>query len=449
MRDLLRLGGGRLVKLLVVTAVVSVSAASARAAVLAYEGFDYPANTLLVDGGVGLGGGTGWAGPWDEAQALSFATTTQANSLQYTDSQGNVLTTVGGKLLNTGVGDASGSQTSQPGRTLANRRASPETGATVSTWVSFLGQRIGELDSTGTFAGTYRRGANLAMFDLSGGTQPEKFNMGESSNQQYPLGGGTYEDRWQTRAPGIPAAVVVPQPYPQNPEGTGTSTATGAQVRDAFSQAKFADVGLFVMRIDHIAGSVNDIDSSGNDNVYVWLNPNLSSTPSDATASIKYISADIVAAAAAVMPTPVAPYTGDGGEFNFDRFRLFAGNVAGTTPFAQWLFDELRVGETFADVTPHTPGAVSVLGDYNDNGTVDAADYVVWRNNPATLENEGASPGVVDAADFDFWRMRFGANSGAGANVSGAAVPEASTTLMLGMAGVFLGICRRDLKTRC
>jgi hypothetical protein len=56
---------------------------------------------------------------------------------------------------------------------------------------------------------------------------------------------------------------------------------------------------------------------------------------------------------------------------------------------------------------------------------------------------------VVDAADFDFWRMRFGANSGAGANVSGAAVPEASTTLMLGMAGVFLGICRRDLKTRC
>jgi hypothetical protein len=80
-----------LVKLLVVTAVVSVSAASARAAVLAYEGFDYPANTLLVDGGVGLGGGTGWAGPWDEAQALSFATTTQANSLQYTDSRGNVL----------------------------------------------------------------------------------------------------------------------------------------------------------------------------------------------------------------------------------------------------------------------------------------------------------------------------------------------------------------------
>jgi hypothetical protein len=433
MRDLLRLDGGRLMKLLAVTAVVLAAGSNARAAVLAYEGFDYTPNTLLVNGGVGLGGGTGWAGPWDESQALSYATTTQANSLQYTDSQGNVLTTVGGKLLNTGVGDGVTSQTSQPGRTLANRRASPETGATVSTWVSFLGQRIGELDSTGTFAGTYRRGANLAMFDLSGGTQPEKFNIGESSNQQYPLGGGAYEDRWQTRAPGIPAAVVVPQPYPQNPEGSGTSTATGAQVRDAFSQAKFADVGLFVMRIDHVAGSMNNIDSGGNDNVYVWLNPNLSSTPSDATASIKYVSADIVAAAAAVMPTPVAPYNGDGGEFNFDRFRLFAGNVAGTTPFAQWLFDELRVGDTFADVTPHTPGVVGVPGDYNDNGTVDAADYVVWRNNPATLENEGASPGVVDQADYTFWRSRFGAMSGAASNL-GAAVPAPSTSLLLAIA---------------
>ena len=47
-------------------------------------------------------------------------------------------------------------------------------------------------------------------------------------------------------------------------------------------------------------------------------------------------------------------------------------------------------------------------GDYNDNGVVDAADYVLWRNNPASLENEGASPGVVDPADYTFWRSQFG-----------------------------------------
>jgi hypothetical protein len=267
--------------------------------------------------------------------------------------------------------------------------------------------------------------------------------MGESSNQQYPLGGGLFEDRWQTRAPGIPAAIVVPQPYPQNPEGTGTSNAAGAQVRDAFADAKFAELGLFVMRIDHVAGSMNATDGSGNDNIHIWLNPDLNSVPSDASASIKYIAADIVAAAAA-LPAPVAPFNGDGGEFNFDRFRLFAGNVSGTTPFAQWLFDELRVGETFADVTPHTPAVVGVPGDYNDNGTVDAADYVAWRDNPATLVNEGASPGVVDAADYDFWRARFGATSGPGAGASAGAVPEPTTGLMLVILSVFCVTRRRS-----
>ena len=55
-----------------------------------------------------------------------------------------------------------------------------------------------------------------------------------------------------------------------------------------------------------------------------------------------------------------------------------------------------------------------VLGDYNGNNIVDAADYVVWRDNPTTLKNEGASPNMVDAADYTFWRSRFGDTSNAG-----------------------------------
>jgi hypothetical protein len=426
------------------------SASNAWAAVLAYEGFDYAADTLLVNAGVGLGGGTGWADPWDESQAPSLASAIQAGSLQYTDALGNALQTTGGKLLNTGVDG-----TSQPGRTLAARRASPDSGNTVSTWISFLGQRIGERNADGgQFDGTYRRGANLAMFDLGGAaSQPEKFNMGESSNQQFPLGGGLYEDRWQTRVPGIPAAVIVPQPYPQNPEGTGTSTATGAQLRDAFSEAKFTETGLFVMRVDHVAGDTNaaitDGTNGGNDNIYIWMNPNLNTTPLEANASIKYISTEIVAAANA-LATPVAPYQGSptvpgsssGGEINFDRLRLFAGNVSGTTPYAEWLFDELRVGETFADVAPHTPSMVGVPGDYNENDVVDAADYVVWRNGPATLPNEGASPGVVNQADYEFWRSRFGATSAAGAGLSGA-VPEPATCILVAMACAGMLISRR------
>jgi hypothetical protein len=70
-------------------------------------------------------------------------------------------------------------------------------------------------------------------------------------------------------------------------------------------------------------------------------------------------------------------------------------------------------------LTPLT--VTGVLGDYNGNGVVDAADYVVWRDNPASLQNEGASPGVVNQADYDFWRSRFGATAGSGTL---ATVPE-------------------------
>jgi hypothetical protein len=80
---------------------------------------------------------------------------------------------------------------------------------------------------------------------------------------------------------------------------------------------------------------------------------------------------------------------------------------------------------------------MGVMGDYNNNGVVDAADYVLWRNG-GPLQHEGASPGVVDAADYTFWRSRFGATSGSGAGVGvGAAVPEPGT---LGLCiGMFLG----------
>ena len=54
-----------------------------------------------------------------------------------------------------------------------------------------------------------------------------------------------------------------------------------------------------------------------------------------------------------------------------------------------------------------------VPGDYNANGTVDAADYVLWRNG-GPLVNEVDTPGVVNAADYTAWRTRFG-NSGSGA----------------------------------
>jgi hypothetical protein len=91
----------------------------------------------------------------------------------------------------------------------------------------------------------------------------------------------------------------------------------------------------------------------------------------------------------------------------------------------------------------YVPG---VPGDYNNNGVVDAGDYVVWRKHAGqtsptySLPNDGGtSPGVVDLADYNYWRSRFGAASGSGSgsgSLSGGGVPEPATWT-LGLAVCF------------
>jgi hypothetical protein len=95
--------------------------------------------------------------------------------------------------------------------------------------------------------------------------------------------------------------------------------------------------------------------------------------------------------------------------------------------------DNVRVGMTPAGLP----------GDYNANGSVDAADYVLWRNG-GPLENEVADPDTISPADFDEWRARFG-NALPGGAGSQVAVPEPATVWMLvGMGMGLLAIRRGD-----
>jgi hypothetical protein len=83
-------------------------------------------------------------------------------------------------------------------------------------------------------------------------------------------------------------------------------------------------------------------------------------------------------------------------------------------------------------------------GDYNDDGKVDAADYVVWRNAgpSATLPNDD-SPGVVDASDYDDWRANFGAMASIGSAGSSAnLLPEPCSLLLLLAATAIVGPMR-------
>jgi hypothetical protein len=89
--------------------------------------------------------------------------------------------------------------------------------------------------------------------------------------------------------------------------------------------------------------------------------------------------------------------------------------------------------------------SVGVTGDYNDNGVVDAADYVAWRNanNTSTVLPNDSTPGTVNQADYDVWRASFGRTSGAGAALASAAVPEPSSAAILLLAALTTTMSRR------
>ncbi len=95
-------------------------------------------------------------------------------------------------------------------------------------------------------------------------------------------------------------------------------------------------------------------------------------------------------------------------------------------------------GEFFLDNIQALSGIEPPLttGDYNENGFVDAADYVVWRKTLGeTVGNEGDgadgnASGTIEPGDYDFWRARFG-NVVAAPGLGAAVVPEPAAALLL------------------
>ena len=87
-------------------------------------------------------------------------------------------------------------------------------------------------------------------------------------------------------------------------------------------------------------------------------------------------------------------------------------------------------------------------GDFNGDGSVDAADYTVWRNNLGAvnenaLNGNGNGIGGVDADDYLLWKQQFGqmASSALAQAATSSPVPEPSTLLLTGLLGLL--VCRR------
>ena len=121
---------------------------------------------------------------------------------------------------------------------------------------------------------------------------------------------------------------------------------------------------------------------------------------------------------AELKPSGEAVFTGG---LSFNMGSLFKTAAAGGTQdlIFEYLFPddtEFRRGE----VVYRTLGVLD--GDYNHDGAVNAADYVVWRKTIGT------------PAAYTTWRTNFGRTAGSGSVLSGAAVPEPAGCVLMFLA---------------
>lgn len=81
--------------------------------------------------------------------------------------------------------------------------------------------------------------------------------------------------------------------------------------------------------------------------------------------------------------------------------------------------------------------AVTNSGDYNGNGVVDAADYILWRETlgqAASLAGSGADgdgDGTIGPGDYSYWQARFGNTAGSGLGT--AQVPEPTSIALVAL----------------
>lgn len=141
-----------------------------------------------------------------------------------------------------------------------------------------------------------------------------------------------------------------------------------------------------------------------------------------------------------LLSTSVSHSTSTNSPVNGD-WKTFSGTFSGSGGNVRLLFTSTSSsngpsgGIILDDVRVLPASSMGLPGDYNQNGVVDVADYVVWRKDPA---NFGGDP-----AGYNTWRANFGMTAGNGSGaVSNISVPEpmAAHLLLLGLLAV--GSCR-------
>jgi hypothetical protein len=129
------------------------------------------------------------------------------------------------------------------------------------------------------------------------------------------------------------------------------------------------------------------------------------------------------------------------------RLYLWHDGLQTTANNSEWQarVDNVRLRGDLQNIPVGTPG------DYNNDGKVDAADYVVWRKNVGTgnvLPNDSIG-GMIGSGQYTQWRSHFGLPSGSGIGVGLAtAVPEPTALAMMLLAAPMMLLRRSHRITR-
>lgn len=368
-----------------VVVVFSATAASAENTII--ESFDYAIGETIG----GKNGGSGWEGAWT-AVAGSGTITTAEGTLSYPDLPN---APAGGKMFF----DEAFSSTS-------SFRVFSTGFSSGSVYVSFIMDSLA-YDHPDPMIGDVVGGrfAGIALFSANGTT---------AANEKTLLGQGSQPDGTPGDAPWIGMNRV-------KDNGSLLVGSLGSNAAANFLPAGRADVqSLIVAKIEFDAGGTPSEPQAGFNTdaelITLWLNPDLS-LPEEANVPI------------------------GGGSFaterdfgEFKRIRIGGGGYADPVTYAKHVIDEIRI----SDVSPFATIAPTLPGDFNDDGTVDAADYVMWR--------KGVIPPAHADEDYGDFFANFGMTAGGEGGGSGA-VPEPASLVLVGVAFGLAVVNRRRRTT--
>jgi len=260
-----------------------------RAQQIAYEGFDYLADTQLF----GNSGGYGWATPWSAAG--TSITTNSSSGLSF----GTLPATGGGLVVGYPFGyPTSGGQTANAQRLLPDTAGNLAASSSGRMWISFLYQNW-NTDQAGL------PGFREAKFILfSGATTNATGNANVNGTERLDVGSPN------TYSAGASDTLTLWQGSTYSSSGIPTP------------RGNFPTTTVFVlMRLDVDA-------STAADTAYAWFSPSLISEP-DTSSAVSFNLQDLS---------------------GVNAVRFQAGNLNSNGTNAVFKVDELRIGHTFADV---------------------------------------------------------------------------------------------------